>query len=131
MALLPEILEGAAAVETHHTWMTRPSAVDSFHFARKILGSSSAPARNVSTMAPVPARKVIHGAFPAQRFTASQSTNRELGLFSEIVCSVELPGIAIFSSLSENPCQGGDGLSPDTAHNKLFECLPATTVLAA
>jgi hypothetical protein len=109
---------------------TRPTAVDSFHFARKILGSSAASARNVSTIAPVPARKVIHGAFPAQRFAASQSTNRELGLFSEIVCSAELPGIAIFFSLWEDPCQGGDGLSPDTVHNKLFECLPSTTVLA-
>ena len=109
---------------------TRPTAVDSFHFARQTLGSSSAPARNVSTMTPLPARKVIHGAFRAQRFAASQSTNRELGLFSEVVCSVESPGIAILSSLSEDPCEGGDGLSPDTEHNKLFECLPATTVLA-
>jgi hypothetical protein len=82
-------------------------------------------------MASVPARKVMHGAFRAQRFAASQSTNREPGLFSEVVCSAESPGIAIFSSLSEDPCEGGDGLSPDTVHNKLFECPPSTTTVLA
>jgi len=81
-------------------------------------------------MARVPARKVIHGACPAQRLPPAKA-NRELGLFSEIVCSMESPGIAIFSSLSEDPFYGGDGLSPDTVHNKLCECLPSTTVLAA
>src|ERR1035441_3411059 len=35
----------------------------SFHFVRNIPGSSSAPARNVSTMAPVPARKPTHPDF--------------------------------------------------------------------
>ena len=33
----------------------------SFHFSRKTTGSISAPARKVSTMAPVPERNLIHG----------------------------------------------------------------------
>src|SRR5580658_805544 len=39
---------------------TRPTAKASFHLVRKIPGSSSAPARNVRTIAPVPARNEIH-----------------------------------------------------------------------
>ena len=35
----------------------------SFHFVRNIPGSSSAPARNVSTIAPVPARKPTQADF--------------------------------------------------------------------
>jgi len=80
-----------------------------------------APARIVGTMARVPPTKVMHGAFSARRHAARRGTNRELGLFSEIVCSVELPGIAIFFSLSKAPSPGRDGLSPDTVHNKLCE----------
>ncbi len=45
---------------------TSPAAVVSFHFARKITESSSAPARKVSTLAPVPAKKVIHSVFAAR-----------------------------------------------------------------
>jgi hypothetical protein len=37
-----------------------PTADDSFHLERKTAGSNSAPARKVRTMAPVPARNVIH-----------------------------------------------------------------------
>jgi hypothetical protein len=35
----------------------------SFHFVRNMLGSSSAPARQVSTIAPVPARKPTQADF--------------------------------------------------------------------
>src|ERR1019366_8440370 len=38
---------------------TRPMRLASFHLIRKTAGSSSAPARNVSTMAPVPERNLI------------------------------------------------------------------------
>ena len=39
--------------------LTRPTAVASFHLRRNTFGSSSAPARNVSTIAPVPERNLI------------------------------------------------------------------------
>src|ERR1035438_2140574 len=48
----------AAAVRNGPKKPTRPTPIASFHFVRKIFGSSSAPARKVSTMAPVPARKL-------------------------------------------------------------------------
>src|ERR1035437_352048 len=42
-----------------------PMTDASRHFVLKITGSSSAPARNVSTMAPVPARNAIHCVLPS------------------------------------------------------------------
>src|SRR5579863_8792169 len=43
---------------------TRPTPVASRHRRRKTIGSSSAPARNVNRIAPVPARKVTHSDWP-------------------------------------------------------------------
>src|ERR1700676_4787818 len=40
---------------------TRPMRLASFHLIRNTAGSSSAPARNVRTMAPVPERNLIQG----------------------------------------------------------------------
>src|ERR1039458_263960 len=42
---------------------TNPTTMASFHFVRNMPGSSSAPARNVSTIAPVPARKLTQADF--------------------------------------------------------------------
>ncbi len=36
-----------------------PTAAASFHLSLKTIGSSSAPARNVSTIAPIPERNLI------------------------------------------------------------------------
>src|SRR5262249_14090834 len=40
--------------------LTSPTAVASFHLRRNTSGSSSAPARKVRTIAPAPARNLIH-----------------------------------------------------------------------
>ena len=86
---LPEILGAAAAVETNHTLMTRPSAVDSFSISGK--SRSTAP-------------------FPSVDTPPAKSTNRELGLFAEIVCSVELPLGLLYSLLfRQTPAREGMG----------------------
>src|SRR5689334_9088828 len=49
----------AAAQPTNgNAKLASPTETASFHLARKTTGSSSAPARNVSTMAPMPARNL-------------------------------------------------------------------------
>ena len=53
----------AAAPRKGEKKPTRPTTEASFHLVRNIPGSSSAPARNVSTMAPVPARKPTQADF--------------------------------------------------------------------
>src|ERR1700690_11098 len=45
--------------------LTRPMAPACFHCLRNTAGSSSAPARKVSSIAPAPARNLIHDASPA------------------------------------------------------------------
>src|SRR5580704_3239697 len=76
---------------------TSPMTVASFHFVRKICGSSSAPARKVRTMAPVPARKLIQ---PVLAPSPPRMKNAPITSCATVPTTISLSAVEILNQIA-------------------------------
>src|SRR5512147_2060790 len=76
-----------------------PTAVASFHFALKIAGSNSAPARKVSRMAPVPDRNLIQGSCVP---SIAAPTEAPISSWATVPTTISDSAVAILSQIESS-----------------------------